>query len=164
LEDQIRTLLEWIASDRKHTALKKLQGLIWKHGFESGAYISSLYDDVYPCLKKWRERNIDLAIYSSGSVQAQKLLFGHTKEGDLTPLFSNYFDTQVGHKQSEDSYTNIRKSVPSNEVWFLSDVPEELDAAKAAGIHTVQLVRPGTKACNHHPTAKDFFEVDKLLQ
>ena len=154
-------LVGWIDKDRKHGALKRLQGMIWKHGYHQKHYTAHLYDDVKPCWESWRSAGKKLAIYSSGSVPAQKLLFAHTAHGDLTHHLSGYFDTGSGHKRETESYRNITGAlaVPAPSVLFLSDIPEELDAAREAGMRTSQLVRPGTSACSHHPTAADFTQI-----
>lgn len=161
-DETITTLLHWIDTDRKHPALKTLQGFIWKNGYESCDYTAHVYDDVLPCMKKWSESGIIMAIYSSGSITAQKLLFKYTNDGDLTPFISNYFDLSIGRKQSPDSYANIVQSLnmDAKEILFLSDTVEELDAAKSINIKTTQLVRPGTNPCKNHPTVKDFTEID----
>lgn len=155
-------LLRWIDEDRKHGALKKLQGMIWVRGYKEGHYQAHLYDDVKPAWDRWRADGKTLGIYSSGSVQAQKLLFGHTAAGDLNGMLSHYFDTGVGHKREAGSYRNIMAELglPGDHILFLSDVAQELDAARDAGMGTCQLVRPGTEACNHHPTAANFDELD----
>jgi enolase-phosphatase E1 len=161
----VAQLLRWIKEDRKHPALKTLQGLIWRHGYEAGAYTGLIYDDVKPMLDKWQGQGKKLGIYLSGSVVAQKLLFGYTQAGDLTPYFSHYFDTAVGGKREAVAYDKILSELrlPGSDVVFLSDVIEELDAARAAGMKTVQLVRPGTKPGDRHPTAPDYLAVDRLL-
>ena len=161
----VAQLLRWIKEDRKHPALKSLQGMIWRHGYESGAYEGSIYADVKPALAAWQAAGRKLGIYSSGSVGAQKLLFKYTPAGDLTPYFSNYFDTAVGNKRESGAYGKILSELrlPGGSVVFLSDIVEELDAAKQSGMRTVQLVRPGTKAGDHHKTASDFQAVDSLL-
>lgn len=157
-DEAVEVLLGWIADDRKHPALKTLQGLIWRHGYESGKFRSDLYPDVEPALKKWKARGLTLGVYSSGSVAAQKLLFGYTEHGDLTQLFSHYFDTEVGGKKEAGAYREIlrRLAVSGEKVLFLSDVTAELDAAREAGMKTTQLARPGTVAGKDHPVAKDF--------
>lgn len=139
----VETLLTWIRSDRKHPALKELQGLIWRDGYENGQYKGHVYDDVPEALSKWQAQGLKMGIYSSGSVFAQKLLFQYSTHGDLTGFFSRYFDTGVGPKQSADSYWRIVEALnlPAEEILFLSDVPAELDAAKSAGLKTVQVVR-----------------------
>lgn len=154
-------LLRWIAEDRKHPALKALQGMIWKHGYTSGAYTAHLYQDVKPCWEDWKSRGLTMAIYSSGSVQAQQLLFRHTRFGDLTGLLSQYFDTNSGPKREAQSYLIIAGALglEPERVLFLSDVVEELDAAAAAGMRTTQLVRPGTTAGSRHPIAANFLQV-----
>jgi enolase-phosphatase E1 len=157
----IATLLEWIEEDRKVTALKSLQGLIWKHGYESGGFTGHMYDDAVRKLRDWSAANIDLYVYSSGSVHAQKLLFGHSDAGDLTPLFRGYFDTGIGHKRQADSYRNIVANIgiPATKILFLSDVAEELDAAAEAGMQTCQLIRDEKVVPGKHRIAHDFDEV-----
>ena len=152
-------------ADRKVTPLKDLQGMIWREGYTSGELRSELYPDVEPCLRAWHGRGTELGIYSSGSVEAQKLLFAHTPTGDLTPLLSAYFDTGVGAKRTAAAYATILAKLgkPAAQVAFLSDVPEELDAAASQGMVTIQLVRPGTKPSHRHQVAKDFLEVARHL-
>ncbi len=156
-ERVIGILFRWIDEDRKATPLKALQGLIWKHGYESGAFTGHVYDDAAANLRKWAESGIDLYIYSSGSVAAQKLLFAHSDAGDLTSLFRGYFDTNAGHKREVDSYRKIVEDIgkPAATILFLSDVADELDAAAAAGMRTCQLARddkvlPGTHRIAHN--------------
>ncbi|MFI3135374.1 MAG: acireductone synthase [Methylococcaceae bacterium] len=143
MEGAICQLLAWMASDQKITPLKSLQGLIWEDGYQQGAFTGHLYDDALRNLQKWHTQGLALYVYSSGSVHAQKLLFGHTSQGDLTPLFSGYFDTHVGAKQEPMAYMNIAESIglEPSELLFLSDIKAELDAAKAVGFNTVWLCR-----------------------
>ena len=161
LDDSIKILLEWIKQDRKISPLKTLQGYIWDYGFKNGAFKGHVYPDVVPKLKEWKDKKIMLGIYSSGSVKAQKLLFGHSDQGDLTPMFDAFFDTQVGGKKEADSYQRISQklSLPASEILFLSDVEAELDAAKSAGMQTHQLVREKTVPCKSHPVAHSFSEL-----
>lgn len=162
--DDVRAALHrWIAEDRKFAPLKILQGLIWHQGFAGGDLRAHLYPDVAPALRAWHRAGVRLAVYSSGSVGAQRLLFGHTEAGDLTALFSGFFDTAVGAKREPASYARIAEAlgVPGERILFLSDVEAELDAAAAAGLRTCQLVRAedGTMAGTRHPTAADFAAV-----
>jgi enolase-phosphatase E1 len=133
--------------DRKSTALKSLQGKIWKAGFESGELKGMLFADVPPALERWSKR-AKAAIYSSGSVEAQKMLFRHTNYGDLTPYLSGYFDTRMGAKTAGASYAAIAAamSVAPREVLFFSDAVRELDAAREAGCATRLVVREGNAA------------------
>jgi enolase-phosphatase E1 len=133
--------------DRKSTGLKALQGLIWEEGYRAGEIKSHLFPDVAPALARWHEAGVRLRVFSSGSVQAQRLLFGHSEAGDLTPLFEGYHDTTTGPKQEEASYRAIATAfgLPPEDVLFLSDVRGELDAARAAGMATGMLVRPGNR-------------------
>jgi len=145
-EEIIDLLIGWIDADRKSTALKALQGMIWEAGYADGEYRAHVYPDVPARLRAWREAGMRLYVYSSGSVAAQKLLFGHTDAGDLTPLFSGYFDTETGAKRDARSYQRIAEAIgtTASEILFLSDITEELDAARAAGMQTTLLARaPG---------------------
>jgi enolase-phosphatase E1 len=137
---------EWLMDrDRKSPALKELQGLIWKAGYEVGELRSNVFADVPAALGRWREAGIAIAIYSSGSVLAQKLLFGSSDSGDLTPLIDHFFDTGVGPKTSPDSYARIAASLglEPRQVLFVSDVTAETGAAGAAGMQVALCVRPG---------------------
>lgn len=158
--DDVAAVLEkWIAQDKKHTPLKTLQGMIWKEGYSAGDLKGHVYEDTPPALRRWHAEGLALYVYSSGSVEAQKLIFGHTAFGDLTPLFSGYFDTRVGHKREAASYRQIvaQIGVAANEVLFLSDVGEELDAARAVGMQTCQLLRDSRAVpFAAHPSAPDF--------
>lgn len=133
----------WIDTDRKHTALKALQGMIWKAGYDDGAYRSHMYPDAPSQLRAWHAAGHPLYIYSSGSVSAQKLLFAHSEAGDLAPLFSGHFDTEIGGKRDASSYRRITASIgcAPHDLLFLSDVVEELDAAREAGLGTVLIDR-----------------------
>jgi enolase-phosphatase E1 len=161
--DQAAEVLEqWIDEDRKVTPLKALQGLIWRKGYEAGELKGHVYPDTPDCLRQWQRRGLKLYVYSSGSVEAQKLIFGHTDYGDLTPLFSGYFDTRVGGKKDAASYRKILldTGVAGGDMLFLSDVGEELDAARQAGLKTCQLLRDDkARAAITHPQAKDLTEV-----
>lgn len=161
-EQAIAQLIAWIDADKKVTPLKALQGLIWEAGYRNGDYQGHMYDDAVECLQKWHTQGIKLYVYSSGSVYAQQLLFGHTQWGDLRALFSGYFDTRIGAKQQADSYRNIltELGLPGNEVLFLSDLEAELDAARAAGLHTTWLVRDATPdTAASHPQVSSFADI-----
>lgn len=140
--DQLRL---WIRQDQKITPLKALQGMIWEQGYARGDFHGHVYDDAVECLRHWQQQGIALYVYSSGSVHAQQLLFGHTAQGDLRPLFSGYFDTLIGGKMEAESYRHIiaELQLPPEQVLFLSDITAELDAAREAGMQTCQLVRAG---------------------
>ncbi|TCT25947.1 acireductone synthase [Thermomonas haemolytica] len=162
------TLQGWIDQDRKHTALKALQGMVWEAGYSDGDFTAPLYPDVLPALQTWHAAGHRLAVYSSGSVPAQKLLFSHTEAGDLTPLFAGFFDTEVGGKREAASYRAIaaRLGQAPDTVLFLSDVVEELDAARAAGMRTTLLDRaqdypqPRLGDATHgHPRAESFAQI-----
>lgn len=146
LEEVLKELKHWVEIDKKHPALKTLQGLIWEKAYRSGAMKGVLYDDVPTQLKKWSKEGIKLGVYSSGSVKAQKLLFGFSNFGNFCTLFSAYFDTAIGHKREVNSYKRIVKELElnANDILFLSDIAEELDAAKEAGMQTIQLIRDET--------------------
>jgi enolase-phosphatase E1 len=139
----IETLLNWIDSDRKHTALKALQGMVWVAGYREGDYAAHIYDDAAYVLKQWHEVGHKIYVYSSGSVPSQKLFFSHTTEGNLTAMFSGYFDTEMGGKREAESYHRIAAAIDEkpSDIIFLSDIVEELDAAREAGMATVLLDR-----------------------
>lgn len=162
IEAVIAQLIAWIEADQKITPLKALQGLVWEAGYQTAAYKGHVYEDAYQQLQAWREQGLALYIYSSGSVYAQKLLFGFSEYGDLTPWFKGYFDTQVGGKREAQSYENILKQIDfaPEEVLFLSDVVEELDAAQQTGMKTVQLVREPNMTVGSHPQVPDFMAID----
>jgi enolase-phosphatase E1 len=154
------TLRHWMDQDAKVTPLKALQGMIWRAGFEDGRLRGHLWPDVAACLRAWSDAGLTLAVYSSGSEEAQRLLFRHSLAGDLEPLFAGFFDTRTGPKRAAHSYAAIARKLGAREreTLFLSDVGEELDAAAAAGLLTCQLIRPedGTQPGRRHPEARDF--------
>ncbi|MDX3772655.1 acireductone synthase [Chromatiaceae bacterium AAb-1] len=156
-------LQQWIAEDKKFTPLKSLQGMIWRQGYQQGDFTGHLYPDAAAQLKKWQQQGVKLYIYSSGSAEAQQLLFKYSDFGDLTPLLSGYFDTRIGAKRDMSSYMAILQHIqlPPGQVLFLSDVTAELDAARGAGINTVQLIRE-QQAATDHATARDFYQVKEL--
>jgi enolase-phosphatase E1 len=131
--------------DRKSTALKHWQGLIWEEGYQAGLLHGEVYPDVPPAMRRWRAAGVDVAIYSSGSELAQRRLFASTEYGDLTPLISAFFDTAVGPKTEADSYRRIAAALghEPSAIVFVSDLVRELDAARAAGCQTRLSLRPG---------------------
>ena len=150
--------------DKKSPGLKALQGLIWQDGYKSGALRGQVYPDVVPAFERWRARGLDIYIYSSGSVLAQQLLFGSTEAGDLTTFLKGYFDTAVGPKQSPDSYRVIaaRMRVPPQGILFVSDVGQELDAARTSGMRTALCVREsgdGLPGSASHPVIRSLAEI-----
>ena len=152
---------QWISEDRKATPLKSLQGMIWKHGYQNGDYTAHLYADTANALQNWKQQGLDLYVYSSGSIPAQKLFFGYSDGGDLTHLFSGYFDTTSGHKQETQSYRNIQNAIglPADNLLFLSDIEAELDAAAEAGFNTIRLDREGSQGSSKHPVVTSFDEI-----
>lgn len=166
-ESPLSVCESWMAKDEKAAPLKSLQGIAWKSGFDDGALKADLYPDVPPALRSWHDAGLKLAVYSSGSVQAQKLLYGHTAQGDLTPLFSGFFDLSTGGKKDSQSYARIAESMdlPPAEILFLSDIGAELDAARQAGLQVCQLVRSqdGTIAHDGAPQAATLEDVSSLF-
>ncbi len=140
-------VIELMDDDVKATGLKRLQGLIWKEGFESGQLVAHLFDDVPEAIRGWNAQGIGIRIYSSGSVQAQQLFFGHTIAGDLLPLLCGYYDTTIGDKRDWNSYAIIARDIglAPEEILFISDVVAELEAANKAGMRTLLSMRPGNK-------------------
>jgi enolase-phosphatase E1 len=161
--DQItQVLLRWMDEDRKVTPLKTLQGLIWKAGYESGELQGHLYEDAFQALTAWHRAGLTLNIYSSGSVAAQQLLFAHTSHGDLTPLLSGYFDTRTGPKLEASSYATIAAevAVAPGSLLFLSDHPEEVRAALAAGLQAIRVDREAAADTDgEHPVIHRFDEL-----
>jgi enolase-phosphatase E1 len=153
--------LHWLMQqDRKSTGLKSLQGKIWEEGYRAGDLKSEVYPDVPPALERWRGQGIDIAIFSSGSVQAQRSLFQNTNAGDLTPLIGCYFDTTTGAKTAAQSYSTIAAALErsTSDILFVSDLPAELDGAQAAGMRTALCVRsPGSAPrVSPHPIIHTF--------
>lgn len=156
-----RQLIEWIDADKKITPLKSLQGMIWDAGYRNGDFTGHVYPDVPAQLAAWHEKGIKLYVYSSGSVQAQKLLFGFSDAGDLSRLFTEFFDTRIGNKREVAAYDNIiqHAALPADTMLFLSDIEEELDAAAAAGMKTTQLCREQTTQGKRHTAVSNFNEI-----
>ena len=153
-----------IKTDRKSTALKDLQGIIWEKGYQSGQLKSPLFRDVRPQLDTWKQQGLALAVYSSGSIQAQKLLYSHTEEGDLRHYFDQWFDTHTGPKLLAQSYKLIAQNLglAVDQVLFASDHPAECDAAQQAGMHAVFCLRDGNPHQNpgNHPVARKLSDID----
>lgn len=145
----IADYVAWLMDrDRKSPGLKSLQGQIWEGGYRSGALNGQVFGDVPVAFERWRRDGIGVAIYSSGSVLAQRLLFGTTPFGDLTRFISAFFDTAVGAKTSSDSYRAIARALqqPPERTLFVSDVAQELEAARSAGCQAALCIRPGNPA------------------
>jgi enolase-phosphatase E1 len=150
--------------DRKSPGLKALQGEIWRSGYRSGELRGQVFPDVPPALERWRAQQLDVCIYSSGSVLAQQLLFQTAAAGDLTRFLTGYFDTGIGPKTSPDSYSRVAAALaaPAERLLFISDVTSELDAARAAGLQTLLCVRPSnpTPAHEHsHSVIRSFDDI-----
>lgn len=143
--DPVGTLLRWIDEDRKATPLKTLQGMIWDDGYRDGTLVGHVYPDAAAGLRRWHAAGTALYVYSSGSVAAQRLLFGHSDQGDLTPLLAGYFDTHIGGKREAASYRAIADAtrMAPGEILFLSDTREEIAAARAAGMEALLIDRNG---------------------
>jgi len=161
----VEVLRSWIDEDRKSTPLKTLQGMIWELGYAGSDFVAHVYPDACEALPRWHAEGRRLFVYSSGSVQAQKLFFAHSACGNLGPLFSGYFDTNTGPKREAASYERIAAEigVPAGDIVFLSDIEAELDAAATAGMATRWIRRdvgslPPGDAC--HPCVTSFQELD----
>src|SRR5690606_25026565 len=161
VERVVAILLQWIADGRNATPLQTLQRLVCEEGYRSGDCPAHVYADTARAVRRWSDRGARLFIYASGSVKAQQLLFGHSDAGDLTPLIDGYFDTHIGNKRETASYRAIAEQVglPAEQILFLSDTPEELDAAADAGMKTMQLARDEALQSSRHAVARDFDEV-----
>ena len=146
--DSITGYVHWLIDrDRKSTGLKSLQGKIWREGYTSGTLKAQVFDDVRPAFERWHKAGLRISIFSSGSALAQQLLFAHTEDGDLTTFISDYFDTNVGAKGDAESYRRIatRLNLLPQEILFISDIVEELEAANEAGMRTRLSIRPGNQ-------------------
>ncbi len=152
-----------MSQDVKSTGLKLLQGMIWRRGYEEGELSGQVFPDVPEALAAWRRAGVRLRVFSSGSVLAQKLLFGRTEHGDLTGYFEGFHDTTTGKKQEPASYAALARAfdLPAGEILFLSDVVGELEAAAQAGMATGLLVRPGNAPVppHSHPIYRSFREL-----
>jgi enolase-phosphatase E1 len=168
--DIVATLNRWVDEDRKSTPLKAIEGWIWDEGFAAGELTSHFYPDAVPGLRRWHEAGVDLWVFSSGSVTAQRAWFGHSPAGDLTGLIRGWWDTEnAGPKHEPDSFRRISPAIGAApaETAFLSDVVAELDAARTAGWRTIGVRRPGDRwyaeGVPGHPEVSSFDEVDALL-
>jgi enolase-phosphatase E1 len=165
--DPVASLIRWSDLDEKVTPLKTIQGLIWREGYAAGDLVAQFYPDAPESLSFWKREGLPLYVYSSGSEEAQRGIFGHSQAGDLTGLFGGFFDTRIGPKREAASYAAIGREIglPAGLILFLSDVEAELDAAAAAGLRTCQVVREedGTVPSTRHPTAATLHEVSRLF-
>ena len=165
LEETIAILKQWIAEDRKVTPLKDLQGLIWAEGYARGDYQAHIYDDALEVMRKWKSEGRRLAVYSSGSIQAQKMFFEHTSAGNVVDLFENHFDTTTGNKKEVVSYQRIAEilGLAPGRILFLSDSKAEVDAALEAGMETVWVVRDEERPPVEDHTVADSFKQLSLV-
>ncbi|MGV8998220.1 MAG: acireductone synthase [Parvibaculaceae bacterium] len=169
LDETIATLFQWMDEDRKSGPLKILQGMIWQSGYEAGVLKGQIYEDAAYYLRKWHGAGIALYVYSSGSVPAQKLIFGFSDKGDLTPLFSGYFDTAVGAKIESESYATIAQTinVAPADILFLTDMEKEVVAARAASLVVAKIDRDApqekTRSEGDVLVAGSFGPVDRLI-
>ena len=162
-----QVLRTWIDEDRKDADLKELEGIIWHDGYRTGAFRGHLYDDVLPFWQAAKGRGLVLAIYSSGSIQAQRLLLQHSTHGDVAHLVDRHFDTGVGAKNSAASYERIATALAltPEAIRFFSDSVPELDAARAVGLQTCRTLRAGVSPLAHgHDEIRDFVEDEALLR
>ncbi len=155
-DDPVATLLQWIDEDRKATPLKTLQGLIWAEGYADGTLKGHVYPDTPEALRRWNAAGIPVHIYSSGSIAAQKLIFGHSIAGNLLPLLSGHFDTTTGGKREAESYAKIAAALglAPPDILFISDIQPEIDAARAAGVAALLIARDSDSG-----DVRDFSEV-----
>ncbi len=153
-----------IEVDRKSTPLKSLQGKIWQKGYESGELKGEVFPDVPKAFERWKAEGKTIAIFSSGSVLAQKLIFGYSTHGDLTTFISNYFDTNIGAKRESESYKKIAAELgfPPVEILFVSDIVEELDAARTAEMQTALSIREGNASFENSNKHKAIDNFDKI--
>ena len=166
-QSELTTLRHWSERDLKLAPLQQLQGMIWEQGYADGALRGEVFPDVAPHLRAWAATGVRVFTFTSGSIQAQRLIFGHSVDGDLSGLIAGFFDTRIGAKRDPDTYVRlaIGMNVPTLAVAFLSDVEAELDAATTAGMRVCHIVRPGslTEPSDRHPVAADFAAAAQLL-
>lgn len=151
-------LQQWIAEDRKATPLKTLQGLIWKQGYAKEEFTGHIYPDFIAAIKRYKNQNLRIYSFSSGSAEAQAMLFGHSDVGDLNPLFNGHFDTRTGSKTDRQAYANIINtiSLTGKQILFVSDLLCELKAAQLAGMNVCQMVR------DHHTPIGEFRTINSF--
>jgi enolase-phosphatase E1 len=154
-------LQQWISEDRKLTPLKTLQGLIWKQGYDSLEFQGQIYPDFIDAINRFHGQGLSIYSFSSGSVDAQKLLFSHCEAGDLTPLFNGHFDTRIGNKLDKQAYNNICNTIglQPKQIIFISDSQEELTAAAAAGMMTCHMARKTADSHDQHRQVRSFAEL-----
>ncbi len=166
VEYMSEVICKLVDRDSKFGPFKELEGMIWKKGFENGTLLAKVYKDACEKMIQWNEKGKDIFIYSSGSIQSQKLLFSHTEWGDLTPYISGFFDTSMGDKKNPDSYSKILDATGKNgeNVLFLSDVEEELMAAFESNINVILVNRDGNdyKKSRNFKIISSFNELDGL--
>ena len=166
-QPELTTLRHWSERDLKLQPLQRLQGMIWEQGFADGDLRGQVFADVAPHLRAWAAQGVRVFTYTSGSIEAQRLIFGHSTEGNLSDLIAGFFDTRIGAKRDPDSYVRlaIGMNVPTAGVAFLSDVEAELDAATTAGMRACHIVRDGTGTpkSERHPVAADFAAAASVL-
>ncbi len=163
----IAPYLQWlIAVDRKFTPLKELQGMVWQEGYARGELIGTLFDEVPDALRQWHRQGLVLGVYSSGSVAAQKLLYGHSQAGDLRPLFSHWFDTHIGSKHDFKSYKRICEAMGTKpqQVLFVSDSEEELQAASAAKLQLAYSNREDHPVQGQEPIHEHTMDIEGVQQ
>ncbi len=160
--DPIAALEGWQDRDEKVPPLKKLQGLIWESGYREGAFQSPIFPDALAALKRWKAAGLPLYIYSSGSVAAQELFFRYNEAGDLRPLFSGNYDTDIGSKIEAQSYRRIADAIGAapGAIVFFSDNARELEAARSAGLEVVHVVKDSTPPDPRFFAIEDFSHVD----
>ncbi|MFT5235044.1 MAG: enolase-phosphatase E1 [Shewanella sp.] len=161
LDRVVEILQQWVEEDRKATPLKTLQGLIWKQGYARGEFTGHIFPDFIEAIERIKQNNMRIYSFSSGSAEAQKLLFSHSDAGDLTPHFDGHFDTRTGNKLFKQAYCNIINtiSLSPKQVLFISDVVEELKAAEEAGMRTMQMVRSADQRTGAHKQITSFEEL-----
>ena len=159
--DYLKFLIE---VDRKSTPLKSLQGKIWRKGYESGELKSVMFEDVPRAFERWKREGKTIAIYSSGSILAQKLIFKYSNFGDLSNFISHYFDTNTGHKRDATSYVKIAAALnqPPKRVAFFSDIPAELDAARHAGVKASLVFRKGNDPVKNETDYEIIYDFDEI--
>eukprot|EP01132_Coremiostelium_polycephalum_P007692 gene7692-9462_t len=180
MDSIIKNVLAQMDRDRKSTALKRLQGHMWDQGFQKDILKGVIFPDVPQAMKKWSELNVPVYIYSSGSVEAQKLLFTYSDHGNLIQQIKGHFDTNIGGKLESNSYRSIVSAISKDDgdngdndnshYLFVTDAVLEVKAAREAGLSVCLSIRPGnppitdTTVLESYPKLNTFNDLFDIFQ
>lgn len=143
-KDSVYFNVLWQMNEKRSTpSLKLLQGHVMRLGFKTGALVGHVYRDFENLLQTIYESDCRVYTYSSGSVEAQELLFEHSIYGNLSKYFKGHFDSGIGKKDDPESYKNIARKLKCKpeSIGYFTDSYEEADAAAEAGCRTFVICR-----------------------